>query len=327
MKKIIVLFFMCLFIITGCGKQEETVIDNNANTLEQVQQFYDESRLDLNKTYTFEDAVSEFSFAHTYYEYPSIEEGDFSAPQKTDVIYSYIGDNDKLKFDHYSVDSIYFNYYLTEQESLYITVEKSENTKDNYKEIIESEKLLTIVSEEDDYLLYKGDYTYSTSYYLVKFYEDGRGLVANYSDDYFKGKDVVYEGLKNVLDSIERDNGTPILQDKIVSISNFNNQKLISYKYVNWVDGNRKYFLLSKEGKSLIVSDSNHRYSHLNSQWEVLSTDPYITVHDEQKVYKVVVNGFPQYYDYSDYSTEDGIAVKADGTLDGLNKILNIFYK
>lgn len=343
-------FYICLLIITialtGCGKEKTELSDDNLNQVENqnIEQYYDSSRIKGTEKYTLSSASKKFSFVQTYQEYPETSDDEFVVPTNKEIIYTYAGTDENVKFNNSSEEYYYFNYNVSESDSLYISIKQSEYTKDNYKQkideynndeySIENNYQFVILKEEDNYVLYKSDYSYSTYYYLVKFFSDGRGLKAEYNEDpnssYAKGEEVAYNSMKAVLETIVEDTGEPLLKDKIVTIQNFNNQKIISYKYIYSVEAGRESISLVNGSKNLRVSFSSSNYSYSSGNWTILSSeDPYITVNKEQMVYKVVIDGLPQYYEYNDYGNDDSgnPPIKADGTLKGLNSVLKYFYK
>ena len=335
-KKLSILLIVMCLMLSGCGnKQEENKdsnVDNNqTNQQENVKQFYDATRLDSSITYSYDIAVKNFSFRVT--EYEEVKDGEFSYSNPIDVIYSYVG-NDNVKFlSSSSISSLSFNYHFGESDTEYVNVRKSDYTKENYKQKIEEHNTSAdydwdgdyeIIQESDEYVIYK-KYTESNDtiyYYGLKFFSNGKAMMGEISDYSNPRKEQTrfITALTGVLSTIVPDNGDAILEDKIASIPNFQNKKVVSYSY--FLDINPSYYsLMNSEGISLNISKSNY-----SSSWKVLSSgDPYITINDE-KVYKVVKNGLPEYYQFKNCGGENGCQ-NLGGTLDELETLLKKFYK
>lgn len=335
-KKLCVLLIVMCLLLSGCdNKQEENkdsnIENNQTNQQENVKQFYDSSRLDSSITYNYDIAVKNFSFRIT--EYEEVQDDQFNYSNPIEVIYSYVG-NDNVKFlSSSNISSLSFNYYFGENDAEYVNVRKGDYTKDNYKQKIKEHNTSAdydwdedyeIIQENGEYVIFK-KYNKSNDtiyYYGLKFFNNGKSIMGEISDYSNPRKEQTrfITALTGVLSTIVPDNGDAILEDKIASITNFQNKKLVSYSYL--LDIRLSYYnLMNSEGISLNISKSNH-----SSSWKVLSSgDPYITINDE-KVYKVVKNGIPEFYQFKNCGGENGCQ-NLGGTLDELESLLKKFYK
>lgn len=127
-----------------------------------------------------------------------------------------------------------------------------------------------------------------------------------------------------MFDTITLDDGQPYLQDKLVTIKNFEGKSILSYKYIEGVNVYEKSIKLCLNTYYLTIDyDDSNYYS--DNKWKILSSDDlYILISDEN-VYKTVVNGLPEYYLFEDSSKEDSMAMGE--TLEDFHILRNIFYE
>ena len=349
-KQVLIGLLLLLLVLTGCEKEAvkipETDSSNNMNSLEipnDIKQFYDESRLNKSQEYTMENIGDRFSFVQTYYDYANEED---YLGTKIEEIYSYTGGNENIQFRSNSDETYYFNYItpdaVYEYEYLDISVSSTDYTKDNYRDLIQeyndneySDSDKVIIKEEDNYVFLKEETNYSVNYTLIKFFDNGRSLVAEHyyyqSDSETIDNELVYEYMKNLFEMIVLDNKDAILQDKIVSFLNYKKKKIRSYEWISSVSVVEGTITLSYNNKSLdLAFDSDGYRYYMDGVWNIVSKEnPYIVANVEESTYKVVVDGKPEYYHYTEYSYDEETkpAIEVDGSLATLDKIINYFYK
>lgn len=316
---------ICLLLLIGCSKEE-----NNTNAESQYKslldkmpkvekKYYDESRLEKNKNYTFDEAISKFSFII----YESYWEKDL--PESKQFIYSF-AETDNVKLFKGNMSQYEFRYQTEEVSSIDVSINYTSYTKANYKEKLKEDKY-EITKEENDIVHYKSSSS-EYSFNAFKCYSDEACLSASvsiYSSTIQDKQAKAIEVVKEVFDTITLDNKEPILQDKLATMKNYDGKTPISAEYISPIDVYETSIGISYNNLTLTLDLKEDAY-HIDGPWTILSNEPY-TLINEDKTYKIVKNGIPEYYSFEQYDEANYENKPMGGTLEDLDILISLFYK
>lgn len=326
LKKITKAFtIICLLLLIGCSKE-----DNNKNTDSQYKylldnlpkverKYYDESRLEKNKNYTFDEAVSKFSFII----YEDYWERDM--PENKQFIYSF-AETDSVKLFNGSLNEYEFRYNTDDISSTDVTIRYTDYTKANYKEKLKEDNYE--ITKEEDGIVHYNSSSSEYSFNAFKCYSEEACLSASvsiYSSTIQDKQAKAIKIIKEVFDTITLDNKEPILQDKVATIKNYDGKTLISAEYISPIDVYETSIGITYNDLSLTI-DFNEENYHIDGPWTILSNNPY-TLINENKTYKIVKNGLPEYYAFTQYDKTNYENKPMGGTLEDFNILISLFYK
>jgi len=320
-KKIyITLTLICIIFLSGCESTEEKNYVSPYKDLvvtreENLEKYIDESRLEKGKNYTYDEAIESFSFIL------------YKKDLNSDGITFTFNSNDNVKLRSLE-DNIYQFRYSNDDNYDDVKVTLGSYTKDKYKDEL-TEDDYEIIKEENEYVFLKKNDDYKITFSLLKFFDTETCLEMTLSEYLSSADDTLaqqsYEIMMKVYETITVDGKTPYLQDMLVRIKNFAGKSIISNKYIRSVLVYEKSIGLAVDDYCLTI-DYDNPYYYSDEKWKILDNEDLYILINSDKLYKIVVNGVPEYYLFERLS-EEYTTVAMGEMLEDLYILLDIFYE
>lgn len=177
-KVYLAITLISVFFLLGCedNENEEYVSpykDLVVTKEENIEKYLDKSRLDNNVSYTFDEAIENFSFV-LYKDYLNLEN-----LENNEITFSF-NSNENVELFSVGINNYIFKYVA---DNIYreVNMHIEDYTIDNYKEEIEKDDYI-IIKEENGYIFMEYNDSYSNTFYALKFFDDGTCLMLNLHD-------------------------------------------------------------------------------------------------------------------------------------------------